>query len=50
MQTALYFDPVNSLRGSGAGARREGFIDTPLAPAGIWTALNQIPSQKSAGH
>jgi len=47
MQTALYFDPVNSLLGSRRRCSpRWVFIDTTSPPAGIWTALNQIPVAK----
>ncbi len=44
MKTALYFDPVNfapHIRASVFAGM--GFIDTVSPPAGIWTALNQIP-------
>jgi len=44
METALYFDPVNfALRIKAPVMAGMGFIDTVSPPAGIWTALNQIP-------
>ena len=44
MRTALYFDPVNFARHIQAPVLAAfGFIDTVSPPAGIWTALNQIP-------
>ena len=44
MRTALYFDPVNFARHIKAPVLAAfGFIDTVSSPAGIWTALNQIP-------
>ena len=44
MQTALYFDPVNFATHIKAPVMAGmGFIDTVSPPAGIWTALNQIP-------
>jgi hypothetical protein len=44
MKTALYFDPVNfASRIHATVMARMGFIDTILPPAGVWTALNQIP-------
>lgn len=47
MKTALYFDPVNfasHIRAKVFAAM--GFIDTTAPPAGIWTALNQMPTAK----
>jgi len=47
MKTALYFDPVNfAPRIKAAVLAGMGFIDTISPPAGIWTALNQIPVPK----
>ena len=47
MKTALYFDPVNfASRIKGPVMAGMGFIDTISPPAGIWTALNQIPGPK----
>jgi cephalosporin-C deacetylase-like acetyl esterase len=47
MQTALYFDPVNfASRIKAPVLAAMGFIDTTSPPAGIWTALNQIPVAK----
>ena len=44
METALYFDPVNfASRIRAPVMAGMGFIDTVSPPAGIWTALNQIP-------
>jgi cephalosporin-C deacetylase-like acetyl esterase len=44
MRTALYFDPVNfASRIKAPVMAGIGFIDTISPPAGIWTALNQIP-------
>jgi cephalosporin-C deacetylase len=44
METALYFDPVNfTSRIKAPVMAGLGFIDTVSPPAGIWTALNQIP-------
>jgi cephalosporin-C deacetylase len=44
MKTALYFDPVNfASRIKAPVLAGMGFIDTVSPPAGIWTALNQIP-------
>jgi len=49
MRTALYFDPVNfAPRITAPTAAAIGFIDTIAPPAGIWTALNQIPGAKEA--
>jgi cephalosporin-C deacetylase len=49
MQTALYFDPVNfASRIKAPSLVAMGFIDTIAPPAGIWTALNQIPGPKEA--
>ena len=47
METALYFDAVNfapRIRATSLVAM--GFVDTISAPAGIWTAFNQIPAPK----
>ena len=47
MKTALYFDPVNfAPRIKAPVMAGIGFIDTISPPAGIWTALNQIPGPK----
>ena len=47
MQTALYFDTVNfASRIKAPVMAGFGFIDTIAPPAGVWTALNQIPSRK----
>lgn len=47
MQTALYFDTVNFAHRIQAPVLAAlGFIDTIAPPAGIWTALNQIPGPK----
>ena len=44
MKTALYFDPVNfASRIQAPVMTGMGFIDTISPPAGVWTALNQIP-------
>jgi len=44
MRTALYFDPVNfASRIKAPVMAGMGFIDTTSPPAGVWTALNQIP-------
>jgi cephalosporin-C deacetylase-like acetyl esterase len=45
MKTALYFDPVNFASHIKAPVfAGMGFIDTTAPPAGVWTALNQIPA------
>jgi cephalosporin-C deacetylase len=45
--TALYFDPVNFARHIQAPVLAGiGFIDEAAPPAGIWTAMNQIPGPK----
>ena len=47
MKTALYFDTVNfASRIKAPVMAGFGFIDTISPPAGVWTALNQIPGQK----
>jgi cephalosporin-C deacetylase len=47
MKTALYFDTVNfASRIKAPVMAGMGFIDTISPPAGIWTALNQIPGLK----
>jgi len=47
MKTALYFDPMNfASRIKAPVLAAMGFIDTTSPPAGIWTALNQIPAAK----
>ncbi len=47
MKTALYFDTVNFASHIHAPVLAGmGFIDTIAPPAGIWTALNQIPAPK----
>ncbi len=47
MKTALYFDTVNfASRIEAPVMAGMGFIDTISPPAGIWTALNQIPGPK----
>lgn len=47
MKTALYFDTVNfASRIQAPVMAGIGFIDTTSPPAGIWTALNQIPGAK----
>jgi len=44
MHTALYFDTVNfASRIKAPVFAGMGFIDTVSPPAGIWTALNQVP-------
>ena len=45
MKTALYFDTVNFASHIKAPVLAGmGFIDTISPPAGVWTALNQIPA------
>uniref|UniRef100_Q022X6 Acetyl xylan esterase n=1 Tax=Solibacter usitatus (strain Ellin6076) TaxID=234267 RepID=Q022X6_SOLUE len=47
MKTALYFDTVNFAPHIQAPVMAGmGFIDTISPPAGVWTALNQIPGPK----
>ena len=47
MNTALYFDTVNfAPRIKAPVMAGMGFIDTISPPAGVWTALNQIPGPK----
>jgi cephalosporin-C deacetylase len=47
MRTSRYFDPVNFASHIKAPVMAGmGFIDTIAPPAGIWTALNQIPGPK----
>jgi cephalosporin-C deacetylase-like acetyl esterase len=47
MKTALYFDPINfASRIKAPVLAAMGFIDTVSPPAGVWTALNQIPVAK----
>jgi cephalosporin-C deacetylase-like acetyl esterase len=47
METALYFDTVNfASRIKAPVLAAIGFIDTTAPPAGIWTAINQIPGPK----
>ncbi|HEX3746235.1 MAG TPA: acetylxylan esterase [Bryobacteraceae bacterium] len=47
MRTALYFDTVNfASRIQAPVMAGMGFIDTISPPAGIWTALNQMPGAK----
>jgi cephalosporin-C deacetylase len=47
MKTALYFDTVNfASRIQAPVMAGMGFIDTISPPAGVWTALNQIPGAK----
>jgi cephalosporin-C deacetylase len=47
MKTAIYFDPINFASHIKAPVMAGmGFIDTTAPPAGIWTALNQIPGPK----
>src|SRR6187399_1129246 len=47
MRTALYFDAVNfAPRIKATSLIAMGFVDTVSAPAGIWTAFNQIPGPK----
>ena len=49
MKTALYFDTVNfAPRIRAPVLAGMGFIDTISPPAGVWTALNQIPSPVEA--
>ncbi|MEN3337046.1 MAG: hypothetical protein V7647_722 [Acidobacteriota bacterium] len=44
MRTALYFDTVNfASRIKAPVMAGMGFIDTISPPAGVWTAINQIP-------
>jgi cephalosporin-C deacetylase-like acetyl esterase len=46
METALYFDPVNfASRIKAPVMAGMGFIDTVSPPAGVWTALNQVPGR-----
>jgi cephalosporin-C deacetylase-like acetyl esterase len=47
MKTGLYFDTVNFASHIQAPVMAGmGFIDTISPPAGVWTALNQIPAPK----
>jgi cephalosporin-C deacetylase len=47
MKTALYFDTVNFASHIKAPVMAGmGFIDTISPPAGVWTAINQIPGPK----
>ncbi len=47
METALYFDTVNfASRIKAPVLCALGFIDTLAPPAGIWTAVNQIPGPR----
>lgn len=47
MKTALYFDTVNfAPRIKAPVMAGMGFIDTISPPAGVWTALNQIPGAR----
>jgi cephalosporin-C deacetylase-like acetyl esterase len=47
MKTALYFDTANfTSRIKAPVMAGMGFIDTTAPPAGVWTALNQIPVAK----
>jgi cephalosporin-C deacetylase-like acetyl esterase len=47
MKTALYFDTINfASRIKAPVLAGMGFIDTISPPAGVWTALNQIPGPK----
>jgi len=47
MKTALYFDTVNfASRIKAPIMAGMGFIDTISPPAGVWTAMNQIPGGK----
>jgi cephalosporin-C deacetylase-like acetyl esterase len=47
IRTALYFDTANfTSRIKAPVMAGMGFIDTIAPPAGIWTALNQIPGPK----
>jgi len=49
MATAPYFDVVNfASRIKAPVLAAMGFIDTTSPPAGIWTALNQVPGPKEA--
>jgi cephalosporin-C deacetylase len=49
MRTALYFDTVNfAPHITAATLIAMGFIDTTAPPAGIWTALDEIPAPKEA--
>jgi cephalosporin-C deacetylase len=49
MRTALYFDTVNfAPHITAATLVAMGFIDTTAPPAGIWTALDEIPGPKEA--
>lgn len=49
MKTALYFDTVNfAPRITAPVMAGLGFIDTISPPAGVWTALNQIPGPVEA--
>ncbi len=49
MKTALYFDTVNfASRIKAPVMAGMGFIDTISPPAGVWTALNQIPTPVEA--
>ncbi len=49
MKTALYFDTVNfAPRIKAPVMAGMGFIDTISPPAGVWTALNQIPGAVEA--
>jgi cephalosporin-C deacetylase-like acetyl esterase len=49
MRTALYFDTVNFAPHINAPVMAGmGFIDTTSPPAGVWTALNQIPGPVEA--
>lgn len=47
MSTAIYFDIINfASRIKAPVLAAMGFIDTTSPPAGVWTALNQIPVAK----
>jgi cephalosporin-C deacetylase-like acetyl esterase len=47
MKAAVYFDPINFASHIQAPVLAAmGFIDTVSPPAGIWTALNEIPVPK----
>ncbi|MEO8370528.1 MAG: acetylxylan esterase [Candidatus Solibacter sp.] len=47
MKTAIYFDTINfASRIKAPVMAGMGFIDTISPPAGVWTALNQIPGAK----
>ena len=49
MRTALYFDTVNFTSAIAAPTLvAMGFIDTVVAPAGVWTAFNRIAGPKEA--